>query len=159
MRRPIVSIASCMLVAIHGAASGEQEDQSSKLAGLKAAAEVSRATMGSRTSGPAMSTTSLHAGVRARPGPAVPDGREPASRERTLAELLGPAALPSDIELRTIGIRRAAERSLIVISPTRARHFRRTRVASTLSSGPKASCPPSTRRSRSRRSRLGQRSM
>jgi penicillin amidase len=39
----------------------------------------------------------------------------------TLAELLGPAALPSDVELRTIGIRRAAERSLAVISPeTRA---------------------------------------
>ncbi len=34
----------------------------------------------------------------------------------TLAELLGPAALASDVELRTIGIRRAAERSLPVIS-------------------------------------------
>src|SRR6266498_1250536 len=29
----------------------------------------------------------------------------------TLAELLGPAALPSDVQLRTIGLRRAAERS------------------------------------------------
>lgn len=34
----------------------------------------------------------------------------------TLAELLGPAALGSDVELRTIGLRRAAERSLAVIS-------------------------------------------
>ncbi|MDH5247197.1 MAG: penicillin acylase family protein, partial [Betaproteobacteria bacterium] len=34
----------------------------------------------------------------------------------TLAELLGPSALPGDVELRTIGIRRAAERSLAVIS-------------------------------------------
>jgi penicillin G amidase len=34
----------------------------------------------------------------------------------TLAELLGPAALPGDVELRTIGIRRAAVRSLAVIS-------------------------------------------
>jgi penicillin amidase len=35
----------------------------------------------------------------------------------TLAELLGPAALRSDVQLRTIGLRRAAERSLAVISP------------------------------------------
>jgi penicillin G amidase len=35
----------------------------------------------------------------------------------TLAELLGPDALPSDVQLRTIGLRRAAERSLAVISP------------------------------------------
>lgn len=35
----------------------------------------------------------------------------------TLAELLGPAALPQDIQLRTIGLRRAAVRSLPVISP------------------------------------------
>jgi penicillin amidase len=35
----------------------------------------------------------------------------------TLAELLGPGALESDVQLRTIGIRRAAERSWSVISP------------------------------------------
>jgi penicillin amidase len=35
----------------------------------------------------------------------------------TLAELLGPAAVASDVQLRTIGLRRAAERSLAVISP------------------------------------------
>jgi penicillin amidase len=35
----------------------------------------------------------------------------------TLAELLGPAALPQDVQLRTIGLRRAAVRSLPVISP------------------------------------------
>jgi penicillin amidase len=35
----------------------------------------------------------------------------------TLAELLGSAALPSDIELRTIGLARAAERSLAAYSP------------------------------------------
>ena len=39
----------------------------------------------------------------------------------TLAELLGPAALQSDVQLRTIGLRRAAERSLAALSPqTRA---------------------------------------
>lgn len=35
----------------------------------------------------------------------------------TLAELVGPAALQSDVELRTIGLRRAAERSLSALSP------------------------------------------
>jgi penicillin G amidase len=34
----------------------------------------------------------------------------------TLAELLGPAALGSDVQLRTIGLRRAAERSLAALS-------------------------------------------
>jgi penicillin G amidase len=35
----------------------------------------------------------------------------------TLAELLGPSALASDVQLRTIGLRRAAVRSLAAISP------------------------------------------
>jgi penicillin G amidase len=34
----------------------------------------------------------------------------------TLAELLGPGAIPSDVQLRTIGLRRAAARSLEVLS-------------------------------------------
>ena len=34
----------------------------------------------------------------------------------TLAELLGPDALPSDVQLRTFGLRRAAERSLPILS-------------------------------------------
>ena len=34
----------------------------------------------------------------------------------TLAELLGPSAIPSDVQLRTIGLRRAAARSLEVLS-------------------------------------------
>ena len=39
----------------------------------------------------------------------------------TLAELLGPPALASDVQLRTFGLRRAAERSLAALSPeTRA---------------------------------------
>jgi penicillin amidase len=35
----------------------------------------------------------------------------------TLAELLGPDALPSDVQLRTLGLRRAAERSWAAASP------------------------------------------
>jgi penicillin amidase len=38
--------------------------------------------------------------------------------EGTLAELLGPAALPSDVQLRTIGLHRAAARSLPALSGT-----------------------------------------
>jgi penicillin G amidase len=41
----------------------------------------------------------------------------------TLAELLGPAALSSDVELRTIGLRRAAERSLAALSDTVRAHL------------------------------------
>lgn len=35
----------------------------------------------------------------------------------TLAELVGPAALPSDVQLRTLGLRRAAELSLLELTP------------------------------------------
>ena len=48
----------------------------------------------------------------------------------TLAELLGQGALPSDVQLRTIGLRRAAERSLPAQSrggTERARRVRRRR--------------------------------
>ncbi|HEX6203862.1 MAG TPA: penicillin acylase family protein, partial [Thermoanaerobaculia bacterium] len=41
----------------------------------------------------------------------------------TLAELFGPPALASDVELRTIGLRRAAERSLAVLSPEVRAHL------------------------------------
>jgi penicillin amidase len=36
----------------------------------------------------------------------------------TLAELLGPSALPGDVQLRTLGLRRAAERSLPLLAPS-----------------------------------------
>jgi penicillin amidase len=41
----------------------------------------------------------------------------------TLAELFGAAVLASDVELRTIGLRRAAERSLTAISPAGREHL------------------------------------
>lgn len=46
----------------------------------------------------------------------------------TLAEVLGPEALPSDVELRTLGIRRAALRSLAQLSPE-TRHALRAYAA------------------------------
>ena len=43
----------------------------------------------------------------------------------TLAELLGSSALPSDVQMRTLGLRRSAERSLSVLSPETPRtHLR-----------------------------------
>lgn len=41
----------------------------------------------------------------------------------TLAELVGPSALGSDVQLRTIGLRRAAERSLAVVSAAAHAHL------------------------------------
>jgi penicillin amidase len=47
----------------------------------------------------------------------------------TLAELLGPAALESDVPLRTLGLHRAAVRSMAAISPRVAHSWRPTRTA------------------------------
>jgi penicillin amidase len=62
----------------------------------------------------------------------------------TLAELLGPDALASDVELRTVGLRRAAERSLAALLPgTRAALAAYARgVNAWLAANP---CRPSTR--------------
>src|SRR3712207_1212373 len=35
----------------------------------------------------------------------------------TLAELIGSSALPSDVQMRTLGLRRAAERTLSILTP------------------------------------------
>lgn len=117
MRGFILAIATCMLVAIHGAASGEQEGPPSKLVGLKAAAEVSRDNYGIAhiKAGNDHDLYFMQGYVHAQDRLFQMDvNRRRASG--TLAELLGPAALQSDIELRTLGIRRAAERSLMIIS-------------------------------------------
>jgi acyl-homoserine lactone acylase PvdQ len=45
----------------------------------------------------------------------------------TLAELLGPSVITSDVQLRTIGIRRSAERSLTVLGDPRGAHGLRRR--------------------------------
>jgi len=118
MRGTIVTLATLILIAMHAAAHGEQEGRSSKLAGLKAAAEVSRDTYGIAHIKAANDHDLyfMQGYVHAQDRLFQMD----VSRRRasgTLAELLGAGALPGDVELRTIGIRRAAERSLQVISP------------------------------------------
>src|SRR5262245_55880151 len=40
-----------------------------------------------------------------------------------LAELLGPGSLNSDVQLRTIGLRRAADRTVAALSPTELAYF------------------------------------
>ena len=55
-------------------------------------------------------------GWAARRRSTVPDGRSPPAGSGTLAELLGSSALPSDVQLRTFGLRRTGERSLSVLS-------------------------------------------
>lgn len=65
----------------------------------------------------------------------------------TLAELLGSSALPSDVQTRTLGMRRSAERTVSVLSPGRSGPCRRTPTASTRGSRETLS-RPSTRRCR-----------
>ena len=64
----------------------------------------------------------------------------------TLAELLGSAALPNDVQLRTLGLRRAAEKSLAASSAARWPTSRPTALASTPTS-PRIRCRRSTPRS------------
>ena len=44
----------------------------------------------------------------------------------TLAELLGPSALPGDVQMRTLGLRRAAERTAPLLSPATIKTLTRT---------------------------------
>jgi penicillin G amidase len=117
MRRTICTLAACALLASAAAAQGPNADRPAQLRGLQAAAQVSRDTYGIAH----IKATNDHdlyfmqGYVHAQDRLFQMDvNRRRASG--TLAELLGPAALAGDVELRTIGIRRAAERSMAVIS-------------------------------------------
>lgn len=117
MRRTILAIVASALLTSLAAAHGPQGDKPSKLAGLQAAAQVSRDTYGIAhiKAGNDRDLYFMQGYVHAQDRLFQMDyNRRQASG--TLAELLGPAALTADVELRTIGIRRAAERSLAVIS-------------------------------------------
>jgi penicillin amidase len=113
----IFSFAVGALIAATAAAQSPNAGQPSTLQGLQYAAQVSRDTFGiahvraSNDHDLYFMQGYVHAQDRLFQ---MDYNRRLASG--TLAELLGPAALPSDVELRTIGIRRAAERSLAVIS-------------------------------------------
>jgi penicillin amidase len=118
MRRTILVISAWALLTSLAAAHGPNANPPSKLAGLQAAAQVSRDTYGIAhvKAGNDHDLYFMQGYVHAQDRLFQMDyNRRQASG--TLAELLGPAALPADVELRTIGIRRAAQRSLDVISP------------------------------------------
>ncbi len=117
MRRTCLAIAACMMVSIQAAADNPRQGPPLRLAGLQAAAEISRDAYGIAhiRAGNDHDVYFLQGYVHAQDRLFQMD----TSRRRasgTLAELLGPAALAGDVELRTIGIRRAAARSLPVIS-------------------------------------------
>ncbi|MDZ7651500.1 MAG: penicillin acylase family protein [Burkholderiaceae bacterium] len=118
MRRTIIAVAAWAMLVSVAAAHGPDAAPPSKLAGLQAAAQVSRDTYGIAhiKAGNDHDLYFMQGWVHAQDRLFQMDyNRRQASG--TLAELLGPAALAADVELRTIGIRRAAERSLAVISP------------------------------------------
>ena len=117
MRHTSFALALCCLVSLQAAAQNPRHDPPLRLAGLQAAAEVSRDTYGIAhiRAGNDHDLYLLQGYVHAQDRLFQMD----VSRRRasgTLAELLGPAELAADVELRTIGIRRAADRSLPVIS-------------------------------------------
>jgi penicillin amidase len=117
MRRAIIVVATCALLSMRTDARGPQADRPSKLPGLTAAAEVSRDNFGIAhiRADNEYDLYFLQGYVHAQDRLFQMD----VSRRRasgTLAELLGPSELAADVELRTIGIRRAAARSLARIS-------------------------------------------
>ena len=117
MRRTLFTLAVCAFLSSAAAAPGPNADQPSRLPGLQAAAQVSRDTFGiahikaSNDHDLYFMQGFVHAQDRLFQ---MDVNRRRASG--TLAELLGPPALSSDVQLRTLGIRRAAERSLAAIS-------------------------------------------
>jgi penicillin amidase len=118
MHRLVLALAACALVAAPAVGLGQQVAQPAKLKGLHAAAQVSRDVFGIAhiKAGNDHDLYFLQGYVHAQDRLFQMD----VSRRRasgTLAELLGPAALAADVELRTIGIRRAAELSLGLILP------------------------------------------
>jgi penicillin G amidase len=118
MRKTILAVVACAFVAAPVPAHDEHHSRSFKLDGLRAAAKVARDDFGIAhiTAANDHDLYFMQGYVHAQDRLFQMD----VSRRRasgTLAELLGQAALASDVELRTIGIRRAAERSLAVILP------------------------------------------
>jgi penicillin amidase len=118
MQRSFLALLISTLAAAGAFASSVAAGAPQKLPGLQAAAQVSRDAYGIAhiQAGNDHDLYFLQGYVHAQDRLFQMD----VSRRRasgTLAELLGPAELQGDVELRTIGIRRAAERSLAVLSP------------------------------------------
>jgi penicillin amidase len=110
--------AACAALSLNAVAQNPHSGVPSPLAGLRAAAQVTRDVYGIAhvNAGNDHDLYFMQGYVHAQDRLFQMDvNRRRASG--TLAELLGPDALAGDVELRTLGIRRAAERSLAVISP------------------------------------------
>ena len=117
MHRTLFTLAVCALLSNAAAAPSPNSDQPSKLQGLQAAAQVSRDTFGIAhiKAGNDHDLYFMQGYVHAQDRLFQMDyNRRQASG--TLAELFGNGALAADVELRTIGIRRAAARSMAVLS-------------------------------------------
>jgi penicillin G amidase len=116
-RFAILAFAIGLMVSAHAAGLSPHGGPPTKLPGLKASAQITRDVYGIAhiRAGNDHDLYFMQGYVHAQDKLFQMD----VSRRRasgTLAELLGPAELAADVELRTIGIRRAAERSLAVIS-------------------------------------------
>ena len=125
MHRTLFTLAVCALLSSAAAAPSPNSDQPSKLQGLQAAAQVSRDTFGIAhiKAGNDHDLYFMQGYVHAQDRLFQMDyNRRQASG--TLAELFGNGALAADVELRTIGIRRAAVRSMAVLSGRGARRGR-----------------------------------
>jgi penicillin G amidase len=113
-----VVLLALAVLTLQGASSRAQDGEEIPLAGLQRQAEVVRDGVGvphvyAKSERDAYFMIGyLHAQDRLFQ---MDQSRRQASG--TLAELLGPSAVASDVQLRTIGLRRAAARSLAVLSP------------------------------------------
>jgi len=119
MARTLLALVACTLMSAQAAAQNPHESAPSALDGLRAAAEIERDVYGIAhvRAGNDHDLYFMQGYVHAQDRLFQMDlSRRTASG--TVAELLGPAALAGDVELRTIGIRRAAARSLAIISST-----------------------------------------
>jgi penicillin amidase len=119
MARTIRALVAFALISAQAASQDPQKGAPSVLAGLQGAAEITRDAFGIAhvRAGNDHDLYFMQGYVHAKDRLFQMDvSRRIASG--TLAELLGPTALAGDVELRTIGMRRAAARSLKVISST-----------------------------------------
>src|SRR4029453_14737491 len=115
MRCTMLAFLASALLSATAAAQSPHENPPSALAGLQAAAEVDRDIYGIAhvQAGNDHDLYFMQGYVHAQDRLFQMDVSRRIARG-TLAELLGPTALAGDVELRTIGIRRAAVRSLAV---------------------------------------------
>src|SRR5512134_3896755 len=117
MHRSLVVFATCTLLSVAAAGQSPRQAEPSRLDGIQAATEVARDVFGIAhiRAGNDHDLYFMQGYVHAQDRLFQMDyNRRQASG--TLAELLGPGALSADVELRTIGIRRAAVRSMAVLS-------------------------------------------